>query len=296
MRNLPPLKALRVFDAAARHESFAGAAEELFITASAVSHQIKALEKYLGIALFSRRTRKVVLTPTGEKYFTSVKQALNELEIATQRLVASPETDIVTLSVAPNFLLRWLMPRMHRFQQQYPDVELQISAATGFIDFDNSNVDMAIRFGTGDWPDMVTHFLSRVFLIPACSPRLLRDGRPLDKPEDLKQHTLIHVSRRLYEWPQWLELAGVEYRGFGRGLHLTSNQLATAAAQEGMGVALADSTLSSDEISSGQLITPFDIQLDTRKSFFLVYPKGRPVSYGMQVLQDWIIREMQPLN
>ncbi len=294
MRRLPPLNSLRAFEAAARHESFAQAAEELFLTASAVSHQIKSLEKYLGVGLFIRKNRKVFLTPSGEKYFTSVKQAMNELEVATQRLVASPETGIVTLAVAPNFLVRWLIPRMHKFQEQYPDVELQLSTSSNMVEFDFNNVDMAIRFGGGDWPDLVTHFLSRVFLVPACSPRLLKKGPPLSTPEDLRKHTLIHVSRRMYEWPEWLARAGVEYKGFGRGLRLTSNQLATAAAQEGMGVALADSTLSSDEIRDGKLVTPFDIQLDTQKSFYLVYPRERPVSYAMMVLKDWIIAEMQP--
>jgi LysR family glycine cleavage system transcriptional activator len=293
IRRLPPLNALRVFDAAARNGSFTAAAEELFITASAVSHQVKSLEKYLGLALFTRKKRKVFLTPIGEKYFTSVKQIMNELEVATQHLVASPESDIVTLSVAPNFLMRWLMPRMQRFHDLHPDVELQIAASTGLIDFNTSNVDMAVYFGHGDWHDIEMHFLNHVFLVPVCSPRLLQNGLPLEKPEDLKRHTLIHVTKRLYEWPEWLELAGIEYKGFGRGLQLSSSQLATAAAQESLGVALADSTLSSDEIHQGKLITPFDIQLDTQRSFYLVHQKGRPVTYGMQAFKDWVIDEMK---
>lgn len=284
---------MRVFESAARHQNFAAAAEELFITASAVSHQIKALEKFLGLALFTRKRRKVTLTPVGEKYYTSVKQAMNELEVATQRLVDSPETDIVSLCVAPNFLMRWLMPRMQRFQQRYPDVELQISASPGLIDFNTHNVDMAISFGHGDWHDLETHFLSHVFLVPVCCPDLLDADHPLQTPEDLKNHALIHVTKRLYEWPEWLELANLKNKGFGRGLHLSSSSLATAAAKQCLGVALADSILSADEIEQGVLYKPFDIQLDTHKSFYLVYQKGRPVTYGMQAFKDWVIEEMQ---
>ena len=281
-----------MFESAARHQSFSAAAEELFITASAVSHQVKALERYLGLSLFKRTRRKVTLTPVGEKYYTSVKQSMNELEVATQRLVDSPETDIVSLSVAPNFLMRWLMPRMHGFQQRYPDVELQISASPGMINFNTGDVDMAISFGHGDWHELETHFLSHVFLVPVCSPRLLDEG-PLESPEDLRNHPLIHVTKRLYEWPEWLELAGIKNKGFGRGLHLSSSSLATAAARQCLGVALADSILSADEIEQGMLHKPFDIQLDTHKSFYLVYQKGRPVTYGMQAFKDWVIDEMK---
>ncbi len=290
---MPPLKPLRVFESAARNESFSAAAQELFITSSAVSHQIKALEQYLGLSLFDRKKRKAELTPIGEKYFTSVRQVFNELEVATQRIVDNPETDIVTISVAPNFLVRWMMPRMKSFQQQYPDIELQISASTGLIDFNKTNVDMAVYYGHGDWHDIEVAFLNHVYLVPVCSPRLLDTEHPLKTPEDLKRHTLIHVGKRLHEWSEWLEIAKVKNKGFGHGLQLSSSQLATAAAQEGLGVALGDSTLSSEEIAQGKLIMPFDIQLDTHKSFYLVYQKGKPVSSSMQAFKNWVIEEMQ---
>nr|WP_054340874.1 transcriptional regulator GcvA [Neptunomonas antarctica] len=291
MRRLPPLNSIRIFEAAARNQSFAAAAEELSVTASAVSHQIKTLEEYLGLVLFRRNKRKVELTPLGEQYLVSIKYALDEIEIATKRLTANPESDIITISVAPNFLTRWLMPRMQRFQEKYPDVELQITASTGLIDFNKSNTDMAIYFGSGDWHDIDVHFLRNVLLVPVCSPSLL-GSRPLNTPEDLRKHTLIQVSTRLYEWPEWLQLAGVEKSGFGRGLQLSSSQLATAAAQEGLGVALADSTLTSREINEGKLVMPFNLMLDTHKSFYLVHQKNRLLTYGMQAFKDWVIDEM----
>ncbi|WP_372740629.1 transcriptional regulator GcvA [Neptunomonas sp.] len=292
MRRLPPLNAIRVFESAARNESFVLAADELSVTASAVSHQIKTLEQFLGVVLFRRNKRKVQLTPQGEQYLLSIRYALDEIEVATQRLKSNPETDVVTISVAPNFLTRWLMPRMQRFQKKFPEVELQITASTGLIDFNRSNTDMAVYFGKGDWHDIDVHFLSDVFLVPVCSPGLITQDKPLVKPEDLRQHTLIHVSKRLDEWPQWLHLSGVESVGFSRGLRLSSSQLATAAAQEGLGVALADSTLSSREITEGKLIMPFDIMLDTQKSFYLVHQKHRMLTHGMRVFKEWVIEEM----
>lgn len=293
IRHLPPLNSIRTFEAAARNESFALAAEELFVTASAVSHQIKSLEQNLGCKLFKRNKRKVKLTPVGEKYLTAIRQALNEIDVATQRITTSSKADVVTLNVAPNFLIRWLMPRLGRFQSQYPDVELQITASTEVIDFNKSNTDMAIYFGHGDWHDIEVHFLNKVFLVPVCSPSLLNNKHPLNEPRDLHNYTLIHVSKRLYEWPEWLQLSDIVYSGFDRGLQLSSSQLATAAAQEGLGVALADNTLSAREIANGKLLMPFDILLDSHRAFYLVYEKNHLLSYGMQVFKDWVINEMQ---
>lgn len=293
MRRLPPLNALRVFESSARNCSFAAAAEELFVTASAVSHQIKTLEEYLGVSLFSRNKRKVELTPAGEQYLTSIKHALDEIEVATQRLTANLETNVVTISVAPNFLTRWLMPRMARFQEKYPDIELQINASMGLIDFNRSNTDMAVYFGNGEWDDIEVHFLRNVMLVPVCSPRLMKGRFPLNKPEDLRHHTLIYVNKRKYEWENWLEQAGVAFITPKGSLQLSSSQLATAAAQEGLGVALADSTLTSREISSGHLLVPFDIMLDTHKAFYLVYRKHRPLTAGMKAFKEWLISEMQ---
>lgn len=291
IRRLPPLNALKIFECAARHESFASAAKELFITASAVSHQIKTLEDYLGCALFSRNKRKVMLSSIGEKYYQSVRQSLNELEVASQLIVSNSESDSVILSVAPNFLVRWLMPRMQSFQEKYPDVELQITASMGLVDFNSNNSDMAIYFGHGGWHDIEMHFLTHVHLVPMCSKKLF-NKLPLNEPEDLKKHTLIHVSKRLYEWPEWFELVGIPYRGFKKGFKFSSGQLATGAAQEGLGVALADSTLSSNELKQGKLIMPFDILLDTHKSYYLVHQKGKPMTYGMRVFKEWIMEEM----
>ncbi|MAK49724.1 transcriptional regulator GcvA [Marinobacter sp.] len=292
MRHLPPLNALRVFESAARHHSFAAAGKELFVTSSAVSHQVKTLEEYLGLSLFDRSRRTVTLTPEGEQYLTSVRHAFDEIEMATQRLTENQESNVVKISVAPNFLTRWLMPRMARFQALYPDIELEINASMGLLDFDRTSTDMAVYFGSGEWDDIEVHFLRRVMLVPVCSPQLLDGELPLEKPEDLAKHTLIYVSKRKWEWENWLQQSGVDFISARGSLQMSSGQLATAAAQEGLGVALADSTLTSREIKSGKLVVPFDIQLDTNRAFYLVYRKQRPLTVGMKAFKEWLMSEM----
>tara|TARA_R110001583_G_scaffold149382_4_gene301485 strand:+ start:2672 stop:3571 length:900 start_codon:yes stop_codon:yes gene_type:complete len=293
MRRFPPLNALRVFEAAARKGSFAAAGDELSVTASAVSHQIKTLEEYLGVDLFSRNNRKVGLTPSGEQYLVSVRHALDEIEMATHRLADSRKSNVIQISVAPNFLTRWLMPRMSRFRERYPDIELQISASIGLIDFSQTSTDMAVYYGNGEWDDIEVYFLQKVRLVPVCSPKLFEGECPLQTPNDLRHHTLIYVSSRKWEWGNWLQLSGAEFVTPKDSLQLSSSQLTTAAAQENLGVALADTILTSREISSGNLVVPFDIPLDTRKAFYLVHQKHRPLTSCMRHFKDWLITEMQ---
>ena len=269
------------------------AAEELSITASAVSHQIKKLEQHSGINLFKRDKRRVKLTPIGERYLISINQALNGIDVATQDITSNPKMDIVRISVAPNFLIRWLIPRLHRFQSKYPDVELQINSSNRPVDLNTSDTDMAIYFGYGDLHDIDVELLYKVSLVPVCSETLLKEQYPLDTPQDLQHYPLIHVSKRLYEWPEWLHINNIEYRGFSRGLQLSSSQLSTTAARENLGIALADRTLSSPEIESGTLIMPFDILLDTQRAFYLVHNKNPMMTYGMRAFKEWLINEVQ---
>jgi LysR family glycine cleavage system transcriptional activator len=282
-----------MFEASARNLSFSGASEELFVTPSAVSHQVKTLENFLGVELFHRSNRKVTLTPQGEQYLASVKHAFDEIEMATQRLSVTQGASVVQISVAPNFLIRWLMPRMSRFRALFPDVELQINASMGLLDFNRTSTDMAVYYGNGEWDDIEVEFLRKVMLVPVCGPGLLQTGPPLEKPSDLANHTLIYVSKRTWEWDNWLKKAGVEFITPKGSMQLSSSQLTTAAAQENLGVALADQTLISREIESGKLVVPFDIPLDTKKAFYLVYRKHRPLTKGMEAFRNWLMDELQ---
>ncbi|WP_275424714.1 transcriptional regulator GcvA [Marinobacterium sediminicola] len=287
---MPPLNALRSFESAARNQSFNEAAEELCVTPSAISHQIKSLEEFLGLKLFRRERRQVSLTAAGERYLPSVQLALDEVESATRRLMTSPNLSAVNISVAPAFLSRWLVPRISRFQEQYPDVELRFSATTGYVDFEHSDTDMAVYYGEGDWKGVDIHFLRHLVSTPVCSPALMQG---LVEPRDLLNKTLIHVSGRRQEWPQILNQLGIRATALTRTMSFSSTALAVSAAIEGIGIALADRALVQRELDSGQLVIPFDVTLDKPKGFYLVYQEKRPLTYGMEAFRDWILAEMQ---
>lgn len=292
IRSLPPLNALRSFEAAARLESFNRAAEELYVTPSAVSHQIKLLEEYLKVKLFRREKRRVMLTTAGEKYLSAIEQALDEIEVATRRLIASPNVSAVNISVAPAFLTRWLVPRIGEFQQAYPDVELRLSAATARTDFNHTDTDMAIYYGQNEDDNVESVFLSKVTLAAVCTPELLKTFTTPMTPQQLSNYTLIHVSNRQDEWNQMLKALGINRRSNGKSLTFSSTSLAIGAVMEGLGIALADVDLYERELTYGELVTPFDIRIESKRAFYLVYPKNRQMSYGMKSFFDWITHKL----
>ncbi|WP_432474847.1 transcriptional regulator GcvA [Amphritea sp. HPY] len=293
MRRLPPLNALRSFEAAARLGSFNKAAEELFVTPSAVSHQVKSLEEFMGLKLFHREKRQVQITVAGEKYLVAVQHALDELDGATRRLMSAPNTSAVTFEAPPAFLNRWLMPRIKDFQTLYPDVELRLSAGgVSYIDFDHSDLDMAVFFGDQPLENVESHLVHRSVVVPVCSPRLLENEEPMTTARDLTKQTLIHVTSRRNEWMRLLRQGGVSMAGHEKGLSFSSTQLALGAALEGLGIALSDRELISRELQYGQLVVPVDLELITGKAFYLIYPKGRQLTYGMRVFRDWLLDTM----
>ncbi len=263
------------------------------MTPSAVSHQIKTLEEFLGVPLFRREGRRVILTASGEKYQSAIEHALDEIDIATRRLAASPNASSVNLSVVPGFLTRWLVPRIRDFQVQYPDVELRLSASTSMVDFQHSDIDMAIYFGNGKWNDVQSFFLHSVTLVPVCSPKLLDGPNPLNSPQDLRQHTLLRVSSRQDEWKMILDKAEISRSTMVKSMTFSSTALALSAAMEGAGVALTDSVLVDRELEYGQLIVPFELRLKTQNAFYLTHRLGRQLTYGMRSFHDWILGAMK---
>lgn len=290
IRRLPPLNALRSFESAARLGSFNQAAEELFVTPSAVSHQIKSLEEFLGLKLFQREKRQVQITVAGEKYLVAVSHALDELDAATRRLISAPNTSSLTFEAPPAFLSRWLMPKIKDFQALYPDVELRLSTGSvNKIDFDHSDLDMAVYFG--DQPnddDVAVHLVHRSVVVPVCSPRKMEEDQ-IESLSDLLKQPLIHVTSRRNEWQRLLHKSGISMTGGEKGLSFSSTQLALGAALEGLGVALSDKALISRELQYGQLVVPVDVELLTGKAFYLVYPKDRQITYGMRVFREWLL-------
>ncbi|BBB24656.1 LysR family transcriptional regulator, glycine cleavage system transcriptional activator [Amphritea japonica ATCC BAA-1530] len=293
IRRLPPLNALRSFESAARLGSFNRAAEELFVTPSAVSHQIKSLEEFLGLKLFQREKRQVQITVAGEKYLVAVSHALDELDAATRRLISAPNTSSLTFEAPPAFLSRWLMPKIKDFQALYPDVELRLSTgAVNKIDFDHSDLDMAVYFGDEPGDDnMEVHLVHRSVVVPVCSPRKMEEDK-IESLSDLRKQPLIHVTSRRNEWQRLLHKSGVSMTGGEKGLSFSSTQLALGAALEGLGIALSDKSLISRELQYGQLVVPVDVELLTGKAFYLVYPKDRQITYGMRVFREWLLEVM----
>ena len=203
MSDLPPLEALRVFEAAVRFGSFNEAAESLNLTPSAVSHRIRGLEQFLGIALFERHGRRVAPTEAGVAYAAAIRSALDTLRAATRRLAINRRSRPLTLSLAPAFAARWLVPRLGRFQDRHPDIELRFSTNSRLTSFVDGDLDAAVRYGSGEWPGVVAELLMKVDAIPVCAPSLLKDGPPLQKPQDVGAHTRLHVTTRPDDWRMW---------------------------------------------------------------------------------------------
>jgi LysR family glycine cleavage system transcriptional activator len=293
-RRLPPLKSIRAFEAAGRHGSVKQAAAELFVTPSAISHQIKALETHLGVELFRRERRQVSLTAAGERYLESISQALDEIDLATRRLMASPSGGAVNISVAPSFLTRWLVPRVRQFQDLYPDIELRLSPNAEPIDFAWSDIDMAIYFGDGHWPDVDAHFLHETVLVPVCGAGFLAEQAEITEPRQLCDHTLIDVSTRPTEWDEFLAHFDVKRPKRAKRLGFSNTSLAVGAAMEGLGIALADRELIGREVKYGQLVMPLAIEVGLQQGFYLVYQKGRQLNEGMRAFVDWVLAEVAP--
>jgi len=291
-RRLPPLKSVRAFEAAARRLSFNGAAEELFVTPSAISHQVKSLEGFLGVTLFRRARRQVQLTIAGERYLASVSHALDEIDLATRRLLASSNSGAVNISVAPAFLTRWLVPKVRDFQDRHPDIELRLSPNNGEIDFAWSDIDMAVYFGDGNWPGLEVYFLREVVIVPVCSPAFVEANPQITKAEELARHTLIDVSTRPAEWDEFLASFGVTRQKRGKRLSVSSTSLALGAAMENLGVALADRQLVAREVLYGRLVTPVDISVENHLGYYLVYQKERQLTQEMRAFLDWMMDEM----
>ena len=193
--------------------------------------------------------------------------------------------------MTPAFLNHWLLPRIDRFYESNPDVELDINASTDLIDFPRSDIDIAVYFGLGDWPDVECQFLRHSERIPVCSPKLLKKG-DITSAEDLLQHKHFLVKRRKEEWIAWFEAAETVYKPSKRPISFSSSSLAVTAATQGLGIALADISLASESINNGDLIAPIDVRLKVDKAFYLVYQKSRKMTYAMQAFNQWILDEM----
>ncbi len=288
---LPPLNALRAFDAAARHLSFTKAAEELFVTQAAVSHQIRTLEDWLGIKLFRRLNRRLLLTDEGQSYAGPIREALDGIARATVELRQSDNEGQLTVSVMNSFAATWLLPRLPRFRRAHPEIDVRVDVREGLADFTRDGVDVALRYGGGDYPGMASDWFLSEEAFPVCSPALVDGGpHPLRRPEDLKHHTLIHdFTERL--WARWLDLAGVEGIDATRGPSFNLLNLAVEATIAGEGVALGRSAVVADALADGRLVQPFDLVMPSENAYYVVCPKEFAHRPKLVAFRDWLLAE-----
>src|ERR1700682_6247382 len=207
-QRLPPLNALKAFEAAARHESFTRAAEELFVTQGAVSHQVKALEGELGVKLFNRERQRLIITEAGRDYLTVIRDAFDRISVGTERLLQRQNAGVLTVSTSPDFAAKWLVQRLGHFVEAHTEIDLRVSASLHHVDFAREEVDLAVRHGDGNWPGLDTVKLSSEQLFAVCSPKLWAGKRRLGKPADILKFPLIHLDSRT-DWAKWLQAVGI---------------------------------------------------------------------------------------
>ncbi len=289
-RRLPSLNALKAFEAAARHESFTRAAEELCVTQGAVSHQVKALEAELGLKLFNREPQRLVITEMGRDYLMVVRDALDRIAVGTDRLLLRQSAGTLTVSTSPNFASKWLVHRLGRFAEAHPNIDLRVSATLHHVDFAREDVDVAVRHGEGTEPGLHTTRLLSEQLFPVCSPRLLRGRHALRKPADLAHHTLLHFDHR-QDWSKWLDAAGVKDADLSRGPVLNQASMVIDAAIDGQGVALARTALAARDLICGRLVRPFSLALPVSYAYWIVCPKATAKLPKITTFREWLLAE-----
>jgi len=289
-RRLPPLNALRAFEAAARHLSFTRAAAELHVTQAAISHQVKALEEQLGRKLFRRLNRALLLTDDGQAYLPSVSRAFTLLNDATNDLLTKQSPGPLTVSALPSFTARWLVPRLGRFYKIWPDIDLRIDPSAQLTDFADGDVNVCIRYGRGKYPGLRADWLMTEDIFPVCSPALLDDPHPIREPRDLEHQVLLHDDGH-GDWRTWLLAAGVEMVNPMRGPIFTDSGMLIQAAMGGQGVALARGVLAADELAAGRLVRPFTLSLPTEYAYYLVYPEASAEQPKIAAFRDWLLAE-----
>ena len=290
LRRLPALNALKSFEAAARHESFTRAGEELCVTQGAVSHQVKALEDELGIKLFNREHQRLVLTEAGREYLVVVRDALDRIALGTERLVQRQGSGALTISISPDFAAKWLVHRLGRFAEAYPDIDLRVSATLHHVDFAREDVDLAVRHGDGNWAGLHVERLCSEQLFPVCSPKLTAARRRLSEPCDVLKFPLLHLDARK-DWSTWLDAAGVSCPDLSHGPIMNRASMLIDAAIDGQGIALARTALAAWDLINGRLVRPFAVALPLSKSYWIVCPKATAMVPKIAKARDWLLAE-----
>lgn len=290
-RRLPPLNAVRAFEAAARCGNFTRASEELCVTQGAVSRHVATLEDWLGVRLFERARHGIQLTPQGQAYYATVRAGLEQIEQGTRQIQRTPDEKRLRIKLPPTFAIRWLMPRLARFHAAHPDIDVQITTSHQRADFDREDVDVSIHSeprapqGAG---------FKRLFgetLLPVCAPGLLRSGPPLRTPDDLAQHVLLCSMNRPNDWPAWLEAAGARGVDGNGGLKFENAALAYQAAADQLGVIVALLAFVRDDLAAGRLVEPFGLRVETQGAYWLASRPGPEQPRRVRAFEDWVMAE-----
>jgi LysR family glycine cleavage system transcriptional activator len=307
---LPPLNALRAFEAAARHLSFRKAAQELHVTPAAISHQLKALEDYLGVKLFRRANRRVELTPAARAAAPHLHEGFASIFEAVERLREGEAANVLNVSAPPSFAAKWLMPRLYRFVSRHPEIDVRLSARlrsagsaargqavrSGINDASLDDADLAIRFGSGDFGGMRANRLLDIAVAPMASPQLMNGERALSAYADLRQHTLLHDDTAYFSsgrlnWDCWLEAAGATGVDTSHGVHFSHANLAIDAAVDGLGVVVSVTALAAAELAAGRLVLPFALQVPSDYAYYIVCDPTQASRTVIEAFRTWLLEE-----
>jgi LysR family transcriptional regulator, glycine cleavage system transcriptional activator len=303
-RQLPPLNALRAFEAAARHMSITQAAGELRVTPAAISHQIRILEDHVGLPLFMRNGRGLALTDAGSAGLRDLREGFARLGAAMDAIDSLGEAGVLSVSVAPSFAAKWLLPRLDGFQAAHPEIDVHVSASMELTDFVKDGVDLAIRYGAGRYSDLSVERLLAESVVPVCSPEFLRQNGPFSSPADLVEATLLHDDSpdndpSCPNWEMWLTAAGAKHIDAARGPRFNQSSLVIEAAVLGRGIALAKTALAARDLRRGLLVQPFPSAMKVDFAYFIVAPRAKlnlpKVSYFIDWLRTEAAREDQQL-
>ena len=293
------LNALRAFEASARHGSFSGAADELGVTPAAVGQSVRSLEEWLGVSLFNRATSgKARLVPTdlATRALPDIRVGFDRLNIGLERLKDETANGLLTVTVSPAFAAKWLLPRIDRFQNRWPDIDVRLDTNLKLLDFVSLGIDIGVRYGGGTWPGLAAEFLMEEEVYPVCSPAIAK-SKSLDAPTELGEQTLIHdqsvdPETGFETWETWLSKAGATGVTHRKGLKINNSAAVLQAAIDGHGVALARSILAQDDIAAGRLIRLFpEIKVPSALAYYVVYRSELVKLPRLAAFRDWLFVE-----
>jgi len=295
-RRLPPLNALRAFEAAARNRSLTRAAQELSVTQGAVSRHVLQLEAWFGMALCSRQHRGVETTEQGAALAAVLATAFDQIEAQTRRMRQKPMLNTLRIKLPPTFAIRWLVPRLARFHALNRHIDVQITTSHQTVDFDSEDIDVCIHAGTAPLPGVHCQRLFGEVLTPVCSPGVARKFAPIERPADLARHVLLCSMHRPHDWPVWLKAAGILDVDGNDGLKFENSALAYQATIDELGIVMAQRAFIEEDLRTGRLVAPLDLQVATSGGYYLAHPRGRQKGDLVAAFSDWIIEQSSAVD